>query len=877
LPTYEERPLLSDLMKRLSTALSGRYEIARQIGEGGMATVYLAEDLKHHRQVALKVLKPELAAIVGAERFLAEIETTAGLQHPNILPLHDSGEADGSVFYVMPYVEEETLRQRLDREKQLPVDEAVRITREVAEALDYAHRKGVIHRDIKPGNILLRDGRPLVADFGIALAASRSGGGKRLTETGLSLGTPYYMSPEQATGSQEVGPATDIYALGCVLYEMLVGEPPHTGSTPQAILGKIITGEAKSVSAQRRSVPVNVDGAVAKAIQRLPADRFSSAKEFARALADPGFRHGESGAAATAGVGPWKAWAVGSSLLALVFALVAAWALLRPGAPEAPFRYELGRGDPTAFAVSPDGRTVVYVGVDGLYRQDLGQLDPTPIPGTEGAFDPFFSPDGAWVGYFQGTAGELKKTHLQDDATQTLAVVPGQNQWAAWAPDHTIIAHTSNAAGALWRVPDTGGEWEGIVESDGQELVGLDLLPDGQAVLTSREGEVVVIELDTGERRPLGFQGASPRYEPSGHVVFWRDEALWAVPFDAERLVSSGPPTQIAQGVSATDGVVAHFAVGGDVLLYREGPSQPGGVPTWLGRDGTREVLDPELRGRLYDPAVSPDGTKVAFGYIDDELPGQQIRVYDRDQRTLAVVTPGRQGAFDVMPFWHPDSREVGFLSNRSGRFAVYARPWDQSETTRLLLEEPDADMFDVGWTPDGRSLVYFRSGGDGVDLMYSAPHPDSTPHLIVEGGWNRSLSPNGRCLAYVSGQSGQNEVYLGPFPGPGGRQQVSTDGGLNPVWAHNGRELFYLAGEPPGVFTVATVRTEGECTVGSREPLFSWNPYFFPTNPHPQWDLSLDDQRILAIENAPPGEEADARYVVVLNFSELLRQVGPE
>ncbi|HZD06373.1 MAG TPA: serine/threonine-protein kinase, partial [Longimicrobiales bacterium] len=249
---------------RLSRALADRYRIAEKIGEGGMATVYLAEDLKHHRKVALKVLRPELASVLGAERFLAEIETTANLTHPNILPLHDSGEADGFIFFVMPYVEDETLRERLDREKQLPVDEAVRIASEVADALDHAHRQGVIHRDVKPANILLREGRPLVTDFGIALATSRSGAGERLTETGMSLGTPYYMSPEQATGSHELGPVTDIYALGCVFYEMLVGEPPYTGSTPQAVLGKIITGDTKIVSHERRTVPPHVDAAVAR-------------------------------------------------------------------------------------------------------------------------------------------------------------------------------------------------------------------------------------------------------------------------------------------------------------------------------------------------------------------------------------------------------------------------------------------------------------------------------------------------------------------------------------------------------------------------------------------------------------------------------------
>src|SRR5688572_26171794 len=248
-----------------------------------MATVYLARDVRHDRQVALKVLRPELAAVIGAQRFLQEIKTTANLQHPHILPLHDSGEIQGTVFYVMPFVEGESLRDRLTREKQLSVDDALRITREVASALDYAHRHGVIHRDIKPENILLHDGQAMVADFGIALAAS-SAGGTRMTETGMSLGTPYYMSPEQAMGEREITARSDIYALGCVLYEMLAGEPPFTGPTAQAIVGKLLSVEPARITAQRKSVPPHVEAATLRALEKLPADRFPTAAAFAAAL-----------------------------------------------------------------------------------------------------------------------------------------------------------------------------------------------------------------------------------------------------------------------------------------------------------------------------------------------------------------------------------------------------------------------------------------------------------------------------------------------------------------------------------------------------------------------------------------------------------------
>src|SRR5512132_1765411 len=277
---------MSDDLSRLKTALSGRYEIQRELGSGGMATVYLAHDVKHDRDVAIKVLHPDLGAALGSERFLSEIRTTARLQHPPILPLLDSGEAGGQLYYVMPLVTGETLRARLEREMQLPVDDAIRIAREVADALAYAHSLGVIHRDIKPENILLQNGHAVVADFGIALAVQQAGG-QRLTQTGMSLGTPQYMSPEQAMGEREIGPRSDLYALGCVTYEMLAGEPPFTGPTAQAIVARVMTEEPRGLAIQRKSIPPHVEAAVHTALSKLPADRFASAAEFAAALNDP--------------------------------------------------------------------------------------------------------------------------------------------------------------------------------------------------------------------------------------------------------------------------------------------------------------------------------------------------------------------------------------------------------------------------------------------------------------------------------------------------------------------------------------------------------------------------------------------------------------
>src|SRR6266508_129706 len=300
---------MPELLNRLQAALSDRYRLDREIGAGGMATVYVAHDLRHDRRVALKVLRPELAAVIGAERFLGEIRLTANLQHPHILPLFDSGEADSYLFYVMPFVQGETLRDRLNREKQLPVVDAISIATEVASALDYAHRSGVVHRDIKPENILLHDGRALVADFGIALAASKASGA-RMTETGMSLGTPHYMSPEQAMGEREITARSDVYALGAVLYEMLTGEPPFTGNTAQAVVARVLTESPRPLSTQRHTIPRHVEAAVLTAPQKLPADRCNTAAEFAEALRDKSYSTGAATAAvpavagAAAGAGP---------------------------------------------------------------------------------------------------------------------------------------------------------------------------------------------------------------------------------------------------------------------------------------------------------------------------------------------------------------------------------------------------------------------------------------------------------------------------------------------------------------------------------------------------------------------------------------------
>jgi serine/threonine-protein kinase len=447
---------------RLSAALADRYRIERELGSGGMATVYLAEDLKHKRKVALKVLKPELAAVLGAERFVQEITTTASLQHPHILPLFDSGTADGFLYYVMPFIQGETLRDRLNRETQLGVDDAVKIAVEVADALQYAHEQGVIHRDIKPENILLANGRPMVADFGIALAVSAAAGG-RMTETGLSLGTPHYMSPEQATAEKEITARSDVYSLASVLYEMLAGQPPHLGGSAQQIIMKIIAEPVPAVTTLRKAVPPNVAAALAKALEKLPADRFESARAFAGALGNSAFS--TPAVATQVGIRPSQDWrsrvALPATGLSIILAAPVIWMVAsRPG-PAPVSRYEVAWPGtaPLNVNVSPDGSLLVIRSrpdstLAPLLLKHRDALDATPIPGTAGAYNTAFSPDGGRIAFM--VSSNIMTVDVRGGVPlpvmDTLVGSPGLD----WGPDGYIY-FDRYGAGPLMRVPEGGG------------------------------------------------------------------------------------------------------------------------------------------------------------------------------------------------------------------------------------------------------------------------------------------------------------------------------------------------------------------------------------------------------------------------------------
>jgi serine/threonine-protein kinase len=574
---------MDNLPSRLTSALADRYRLERPLGEGGMATVYLAQDLRHNRQVAIKVLKPELAAVVGAERFLAEIETTANLQHPHILPLFDSGEADGFLFYVMPYIEGETLADRIGREKQLPVDEALGIATSVCNALQVAHDAGVVHRDIKPGNILLSRGEPLVADFGIALAVGA--GGARLTETGLSVGTPYYMSPEQATGDQAIGPTADIYALACVLFEMLVGEPPYPGNTAQAVLGKIIQGIPVSATAARKTVPANVDAALRKALEKLPADRFTRAAEFASALSDPSFRHGvDEHTTATTDSKRWKTVALSAAMVAILAVGAAVSGIFRSqGADTRVLRQNVNVSSQGALyrwgrdvAIAPDGSGIAYPDrvADGqpvqLFYKARDEAEGTPLPGTEDYNGVVFSPDGQSVLFMRN--GSLITRPVRGGAATTLADgvdlgTPGLD----WLDDGSILYEARpTRLVRMWL--DGSAPADTLLETSGMRWAKA-IRGSGTALVNSCPGcDLGILDLETDEVTWILEEATRGWYVPTGHIVWVRnDGSVFAQPYDPETREVGAVGTPLFEGVRTANGWADMVVADDGTMIYVEG------------------------------------------------------------------------------------------------------------------------------------------------------------------------------------------------------------------------------------------------------------------------------------------------------------------
>jgi tRNA A-37 threonylcarbamoyl transferase component Bud32 len=686
---------------RLAQALSDRYRIERELGQGGMATVYLARDLKHDREVALKVLRPELAAVIGAERFLSEIRITARLDHPHILTLIDSGEADGMLFYVLPFVRGESLRTRLVREKQLGVDEALAITKQIAGALEYAHQHGVVHRDIKPENILIHEGEAVLTDFGIALAVKEAGG-NRLTETGLSLGTPQYMSPEQATGDRELDARSDVYSLAAVLYEMLAGEPPHTGATVQAVIAKLMTERPTRLRTVRDTVPEGVDNAVAKALAKVPADRYAGAAAFTAALTTA-----NQAPPTPARRAPPIYWMGGAGVL-----VVAGWFLMRDrGGARAP--------SPFAAAV------------------------PVQLTTSGEAFEPLMSPDGSLVAYVERRCeservcrGDLVVREVSGEGVSTIYSEPGlAASPVAWSADSRYIVVS------IWALESNRGLGTVVLPQRGGTL--RRLVPESFVTGGFVAADTIVLAPFEGESHWLRRIVVS-----TGEVV---DSVLLPVGTYLDRLEPSGDGSRLlASHYRAADdeGQVAVLDRTGAVLDTLRGDA----IARWTGRpgelilnrwagDGGRQFIRRRLdaRGRFLPESdtlravpedgiiggISPDGTALVYGA--DRLGETGI---------WTAVRPGPSGPFSR-------GRRIG---TSTGRFLARISPggrWlmvsERIETpagirTRLTVEpfeggarqvvDPSAAANDFAFSPADDSVAVFTGSAAGQYELTVYPLP---------------------------------------------------------------------------------------------------------------------------------------------------------
>ena len=833
-------------MARLTAALADRYAIERELGAGGMATVYLAQDLKHDRKVAVKVLRPELAAVIGAERFLAEIKTTANLQHPHILPLFDSGAADGFLYYVMPFIDGETVRDRLSQEKQLPVNEAVRIASEVAAALDYAHRRGVIHRDIKPENILLHDGAALVADFGIALAASKAGGA-RMTETGMSLGTPHYMSPEQAMGEREITARSDVYALGCVTYEMLIGDPPFTGSTAQAIVAKVVTEKPPSLTRVRSTIPEAVEDAVLTALEKLPADRFATAAEFSSALNGAATARATTRAAARpvgSTPGQRRGYAVAVITLAAC-CLAGGWLLGRRGGTTAhagPAVYDDALPDTALISFAASSRTisygtairslsvaksgdfVVYAASRGesseLWYRSLRTADVHPIAGTEGGTAPRLSLDGTQVAFLLGDQIMI----IPVAGGQARRLLDGRSvSWLMWT-DAGVLLAADQDGNRLSELDPAGGEPKSRTIT--RCAFGSSWVASRQELLCSVNRTGLLVNPDsarsnivrlagTGNVPGKLVTGSSFRLVDEKYLVYLAiDGSLVAARFDPVTR-TAGTPVALLSDIRRESIGEGQFDLTDDgSLVYAPGVDATQGRIVKLLPGKAPEALPMESADfQRYD--LSRDGRWLAAavqGTVENEL-----RLYDlRGGQHFTWL----RNEYLRHPLWDPTGEQLLIMAREGERWTMLrGKPNSGSAPDTLassLVEGAIPDAIDY----HDEHMALGANWGSSVIFRFDPSLAKPTFDTALVGGRFGSLSPSASLLLYQTLDG--NRILITSFPTPGRRWQIASDGN-EPLWL-SATEVVYRVGVSWFMVKVnpATGEPVGPPTQWARDPRFS-------------------------------------------------------
>jgi serine/threonine-protein kinase len=884
-----------------------------------MGEVYRATDTRLNRTVAIKILPPHLSDDANLrQRFEREAKAISSLSHPHICVLHDVGHQDGTDFLVMEFLEGETLAQRLTK-GALPLDQVLKLGLQIADALDTAHRRGIVHRDLKPGNIMVTPSGAKLLDFGLAKAtvpllgeAAMTAAATQttpVTQQGAIVGTFQYMSPEQVEG-KEVDARSDIFSFGSVLYEMVTGDRAFPGRNPISVGAAILEKEPESMRTLRPLTPPGLDHAIRACLAKNPDDRWQTVRDLLlqlKWLAEPG---SPSGVAALAGSHDTRsnrlAWLAASALAVVAIVASVAWwraprfaptSLLMQLSAELPAGATIDRFRGASLALSPDGTRIVVsesdpAGNPRLVARRLNESEFVPVFGADSAFAPVFSPDGQWLAFF--AEGKLKKLPAQGGVPVTLCDVAGFAGGASWGDDGNIVAALNGGTSGLVRVSAGGGAPTRVTEPSKEKgetaHIWPQVLPGSQAALFtawgpggSDDAEIDVVSFKTGERKTLHRGGTFARYLPSGHILYLEQNTLWAAPFDLDRLAVTGPAQPMIEEVNrnqlglgdfgfSNSGTLVYVSTKGASLRYQI---------QWL--DSTGRTTPLHMTHSMYEnPRLSPDGKRLAFEIATGPARADiWVKDLERDTASRLTHLSGRNNH----PVWTPDGRSIVFASYFQGDPAIYWIGANGAGEAQRLTDDRRV-KYPSSFSPDGKTLAYYEAGFDGRSEIWTVPvegdrdHPRlGKPEAFLRTTYREAVpafSRDGRWLAYSSNESGTRELYVRPFPGPGGKSQVSTGGGSYPIWSHDGRRLFFLRER-----RIMVVRYSALGGTFAAEKPQAWSEKalaFMGWNY--SYDLAPDDRRFAVVLDPSATEEADERpkerVTVLLNFFDELRRKLP-
>jgi serine/threonine-protein kinase len=898
------------------------------LGAGGMGEVYRARDTRLDRTVAIKILPLHLSDDTTLrQRFEREAKAISNLNHPNICVLYDVGNQDGTYYLVMECLEGETLAKRLQK-GPLPLKEALKYGMQIADALDKAHRSGVVHRDLKPANIILTATSAKLLDFGLAKAAPPLAAGATLTaaatrttpvtQQGTIVGTFQYMSPEQVEG-KDVDVRSDIFSFGSVLYEMVTGLRAFPGKSQISVASAILEKDPEPISALQPLTPPALDRAIRVCLAKDPEDRWQTARDLLLELKWISEAGSQVGVPAPLishrKVRERLAWTAAAALAIVALIAGLAWwrvahsssspSLIRLSA-ELPPGAIIDRFAGADLALSPDGTRIILHQSDpsGNFRLVMRQLDQSqfvPLSGAEGGYSPFFSPDSQWIAFFVrvGDERKLKKMPALGGSPVALCDVPTVPRGASWGDDGNIIAAFNDGSTGLVRVSSGGGAPSPVTQlnKDKGETVHAwpQVLPGSQAALftayaggSGDDAKIDVVSFKTGERKTLHSGGRFGRYLTSGHLVYLKQNTLFVVPFDLDRLAVTGSPRPALEDVSSTQEGEA------DIDFSRTGTlayasSKDSAFPYqifWL--DGTGQTKPLHIAQAMYEnPRFSPDGKRLAFELASAPMQADiWVKDLERDTTSRLTHLPGRNNH----PVWTPDGKGIVFASYfRDAPGIFWIRADGVGEAQRLTETENKTGQSPTSFSPDGTRLAYYQwqFGGRRSIKAWTAPvevdadHPrlgNPEPFLQTQfREWMPTFSPDGHWMAYSSDESGIDELYVRPFPGPGGKTQISNGGGREPIWSPNGRQLFFLTQDSR--IMVADYAIRANSFSAGRPQVWSQRKLAFVGGNY-AYDLAPDGKRFAVVMNAAASpesaQESRDRVIVLLNFFDELRRKTP-